>query len=185
MNEGAAQADDVLLLPGWLTSDAMHWQSLWHARHGYRWLEQHDWQRPLRGDWSARLQDEVLDAPRPVILVAHGLACILVAWWAAHSPLAQHKVRAALLVAPLDLEQARLREQLPGWAPTLLTPLPFASTVVASSNDEFCTQQRAQDFAKAWGGSFMDAGPLGHINSDSGLGQWEEGHALLQTLKGS
>src|SRR5256885_15059985 len=80
-------AEDVWLLPGWQNSDADHWQSRWEQRHGYRRLEQNDWDRPLRGDWSARLQETVLDAPRPVVLVAHSLGCILVAWWAAHSPL--------------------------------------------------------------------------------------------------
>ena len=62
-------AEDVWLLPGWHNSDAGHWQSRWEQRHGYRRLEQNDWDRPLRGDWSARLQETVLDAPRPVVLV--------------------------------------------------------------------------------------------------------------------
>src|SRR5256885_7319654 len=66
-------AEDVWLLPGWQNSDADHWQSRWEQRHGYRRLEQNDWDRPLRGDWSARLQETVLDAPRPVVLVAHSL----------------------------------------------------------------------------------------------------------------
>mgnify|MGYP000182071266 CR=1 FL=1 len=31
-----------------------------------------------------------------------------------------------------------------------------------------------------WGSRLIDAGPRGHLNSDSGLGDWPEGHALLQ-----
>ena len=175
-------AEDVWLLPGWQNSDADHWQSRWEQRHGYRRLEQNDWDRPLRGDWSARLQETVLDAPRPVVLVAHSLGCILVAWWAAHSPLAARKVRGALLVAPGDTEQPQLREQLPGWSPVMMQRLPFASIVVGSDNDIYCSAQRVQAMADAWGARFVDAGPSGHLNTASGLGDWDSGHALLASL---
>ncbi|MBB1649536.1 alpha/beta hydrolase [Delftia sp. UME58] len=175
-------AEDVWLLPGWQNSDADHWQSRWEQRHGYRRLEQNDWDRPLRGDWSARLQETVLDAPRPVVLVAHSLGCILVAWWAAHSPLAARKVRGALLVAPGDTEQPQLREQLPGWSPVMMQRLPFASIVVGSDNDIYCSAQRVQAMAYAWGARFVDAGPSGHLNTASGLGDWDSGHALLASL---
>lgn len=175
-------AEDVWLLPGWQNSDADHWQSRWEQRHGYRRLEQNDWDLPLRGDWSARLQETVLDAPRPVVLVAHSLGCILVAWWAAHSPLAARKVRGALLVAPGDTEQPQLREQLPGWSPVMMQRLPFASIVVGSDNDIYCSAQRVQAMADAWGARFVDAGPSGHLNTASGLGDWDSGHALLASL---
>ena len=78
------KASNILLLPGWQNSGPDHWQSLWEARHGYPRVEQHDWMRPLRGDWSARLEETVVDADGPVVLVAHSLGCILTAWWAAH-----------------------------------------------------------------------------------------------------
>ena len=87
----------ILLLPGWKNSDAGHWQSRWEALYRDRRVEQHEWLRPLRGDWSARLEDEVLAAPGPVVFAAHSLGCILVAAWAAHSR-NTHRVRGALLV---------------------------------------------------------------------------------------
>lgn len=172
----------VLLLPGWQNSDVQHWQSHWEAQHGYTRVQQHDWQRPLRGDWSIQLQEAVLDSDRDVVLVAHSLGCILAAWWAAHSPLAKSKVRAALLVAPGDVEQDNLRQVLPGWSPIMLQKLPFPSVLVGSENDPYCSLARAQQMAQAWGASFVNLGPAGHINSDSGLGDWQEGHALLQSL---
>ena len=46
----------VLILPGWQNSGASHWQSRWEALHGYARVQQHDWMRPLRGDWIARLE---------------------------------------------------------------------------------------------------------------------------------
>ena len=108
----------VLLLPGWQNSDADHWQSRWEQAHGYQRVQQHNWQQPLRGDWTVQLNEAVLAAPAPVVLVAHSLGCILTAWWARHAPPAVvGKVQAALLVAPGDVEQADLRQHLPGWAP--------------------------------------------------------------------
>jgi len=172
---------DVLLLPGWQNSGAGHWQSLWEAQHGYRRVEQHDWLHPLRGDWSARLEEVVVDAPRPVVLVAHSLGCILAAWWATHS---QHtnKVRGALLVAPGDVEQADVAAQLPGWAPVARQPLPFPAVLVGSRNDPYCRFERARVLADMWGARFVDAGAVGHINAESGLGNWLAGQALLQSL---
>ena len=172
----------ILTLPGWQNSGPDHWQSHWERQHGYERLEQHDWQRPLRGDWSARLQETVLDSPGPVVLVAHSLACILVAWWAAHAPEARNKVQAALLVAPPDVERPDLRQQLPGWAPIARQPLPFPSLLLASSNDAYGSSPHAQALARAWGADFVDMGARGHLNADAGLGDWPQGLALLHTL---
>ena len=87
---------NVLILPGWENSGPNHWQSLWEQRHGYVRVEQHDWIKPLRGDWVARLEDVVLSCDEPVVLVAHSLGCILTAAWAARSQ-NTHRVKAALL----------------------------------------------------------------------------------------
>ena len=172
---------NVLLLPGWEDSGPRHWQSLWEARRGYRRVEQHDWMKPLRGDWIARLEDVVLTCDEPAVLVAHSLGCILVAAWAAHSRNTQ-RVKAALLVAPGDVERPEIRELLPSWSPIELQALPFPSVLVASRDDPFCTQERSRLFASAWNAQFMDYGDCGHINADSGLGSWPEGHVLLQDL---
>ena len=182
MQANPSTSPRVLLLPGWQNSDAQHWQSRWEALYGYTRVQQHDWMRPLRGDWSIQLQEAVLDSESDVVLVAHSLGCILTAWWAAHSPLAQRKVKAALLVAPGNPEQDNLRTALPGWLPVMEQKLPFPAVVVGSPNDPYCTAARAQQMAQAWGATYVDMGPLGHINSQSGLGDWHEGHALLQQL---
>jgi uncharacterized protein len=175
------KAANVLVLPGWENSGPRHWQSLWEHRHGYRRVEQHEWNRPLRGDWIARLEDVVLSCDEPAVLVAHSLGCILTAAWAAHSKNTR-RVKAALLVAPPDVERAELRDQLPSWTPIELCALPFASVLLASRDDPYCAFERAKLFAHAWRAQFMDYGPCGHINADSGLASWPEGHVLLQDL---
>lgn len=174
---------NVLILPGWQGSGPGHWQSRWERAHGYRRVEQHDWMRPLRGDWIARLEDLLLSAGEPAVLVAHSLGCVHAAAWAAHSR-NTHRVKGALLVAPPDVERDDLRQTLHSWAPVPVPPLPFKAVVFASSNDPFCAQERARLFAAAWGAEFVDAGPRGHLNAESGLGDWPEAHErLLQLMR--
>lgn len=172
---------NVLLLPGWQNSGPAHWQSQWQAAHGYVRVEQHDWARPLRGDWIARLEDVLLQCEEPAVLVAHSLGCLLVAAWAAHSR-NTHRVKAALLVAPGDVEREELRPVLTSWAPIPMLTLPFKSTLVASRNDPYCSFERARQFASAWGADLIDAGPQGHLNAASNIGAWPVGHELLQQL---
>lgn len=99
---------NVFILPGWQGSGPLHWQMRWVYLHGYQVVEQHDWHRPLRGDWLARLDDVVSDVSEPIYLVAHSLGCILVAAWAQVSAQC-HKVQGALLVAPGDVEVPHLQ----------------------------------------------------------------------------
>ena len=172
---------NVLILPGWHNSGPDHWQSRWQAFHGFTRVEQHDWQRPLRGDWIARLEDVLLAQAGPAVLVAHSLGCIHTAAWAGHSQ-NTHRVKAALLVAPPDVEREDTRQKLPSWSPVALKRLPFPTVVIASSNDPFCALPRAQAFAQAWGSQFLEVGPHGHLNAASGLGDWPAAFQQLQQL---
>ena len=174
--------ENVLILPGWQNSGPAHWQSRWEALHGYRRVDQHDWMAPRRGDWSARLEEVLLGCDEPAVLVAHSLGCLLTAAWALHSR-NTHRVKAALLVAPGDAEREELQPVLPSWSPVVMQRLPFPSVLVGGRNDPYCTFERAQAMASAWGSRFIDLGDAGHINADSGLGDWPQGHAWLDELK--
>jgi uncharacterized protein len=179
-------ASDVFLLPGWHNSGPTHWQSRWEDVHGYMRVPQHDWERPLRGDWSMQLEEAVLASTPGVspslILVAHSLGCILLAAWAAHSR-HTHRIKGALLVAPADVEREALRALLPSWSPIVRQTLPFKSVLVASGNDPFCTWEQAQALAVDWGSELVSGGNMGHINADADLDDWPQGHALLQRLQ--
>ncbi len=172
----------IKLLPGWQNSGPGHWQTEWETALGYERVQQHDWMHPKRGDWTARLQEVVVDAQEPVVLVAHSLGCILTAWWAAHSPVAAHKVRGALLVAPGDVERPDLAELIPGWSPIMLQKLPFPAILVGSENDPYCSAERAKLLADSWGARWVNLGAYGHINAESGLGIWPQGQAWLNEL---
>lgn len=176
-----AFSSHVLILPGWHHSGPIPWQSRWQALYGYTRVEQHDWVRPLRGDWSMRLEESLLRLQSPAVLVAHGLACQLVSAWAAHSQQSA-RVMAALLVAPLDPEQEELQSRLPSWSPPVLKRLPFKSTVVAPHSDPHCRWERAKHFSQSWGSQWHELNPAGPLDTDSALADWHQGHALLQAL---
>ena len=172
----------TLILPGLHDSDSEHWQSRWEARD--RTMErviQNNWKTPHCSEWVARL-DQALEYTGPgTSLVAHSAGCVLVAHWAVDCQ--QGRVHGALLVAPSDPEAATFPSGPTGFAPMPLVRFPFPTVVVASSNDPFVTVVRAQTFARAWGSEFVMIGEAGHINSASGLGDWAEGLALLNTLR--
>ena len=171
----------VLILPGWLNSGPGHWQSRWEALHGFERVEQADWEWPRRGDWMARLEEALLADERPAWLVAHSLGCHLVAAWAAHS---RHtaRVQGALLVAPPDVERADMPPQLHNWRPPVRQRLPFAATVLYSDDDPYGAPERARSMAGEWGADASSIGVAGHINGNSGLGDWPAGLARLQAL---
>jgi len=147
-------------------------------------------QRPPHNHFSVAMVEAIADAleagARDVavgaaVLVAHGLGCIQAAAWAATSHNAR-RVKGALLVAPLDVERADLRPQLPTWSPIALDALPFTSVVVGSSDDPLCDPQRTRMLAAAWSAQLVTQPASHHLNADSGLGSWPEGHVLLQDL---
>jgi hypothetical protein len=176
----------VLVLPGWQGSGALHWQSRWEALYGDVRVEQSDWMHPLRGDWMMRL-DEVIgeleagEESPAIALVAHSLGCQLVAAWAAHSRKTA-RVRAALLVAPPDVEREEFQGALHSFAPIVRQRLPFPALAVISGDDAFCHPERAHGMAADWGARTLDVVEGGHLNADSGLGDWPEGRLLLADL---
>ena len=175
------RATRILLLPGWLDSGPDHWQSRWESVHGDQRVQQADWEWPRRGDWMARLAEVLLEDTRPTVLVAHSLGCQLVAAWSAHS-LHVDRVKAALLVAPPDTEREDMPPNLFNWRPIVRERLPFASLVVTSSDDPYCSATRSAQMVADWGGTAVDIGARGHINGESGLGDWPEGRSLLTAL---
>jgi uncharacterized protein len=166
-----------LIVPGWRDSEAGHWQSLWAQRlPGARRVVQKDWLNPSRAAWVQAVAREVLAAPGPVFIIAHSLGCIATAHL---PPEAAKRVQAALLVAPADPER---RAVLCDFAPVPYERLPYRSIVVASSNDPYCPARLAGAYARAWGSEFVRLCDAGHINVESGHGEWPLGFMLLHSL---
>jgi serine hydrolase len=172
----------ILIIPGWQSSNHIHWQTVWQNENpDYIRVEQKDWNHPDKEDWINCLQQYVSNSTWPVILVAHSLACCLVAHWSAvHNT---DKVKAAFIIAPTDVDSPdHSPEELRSFSPTPTDPLPFESMVVASDNDHYVTIERAKYFAQCWGSEFVNIGTCGHINADSNLGSWEQGKNLFARL---
>jgi predicted alpha/beta hydrolase family esterase len=134
-------------------------------------------------EWVETLDRAIGAAAGDVVLAAHSLGCATVAHWASTADAsARGKVRGALLVAPSDVEAPHYPEGTVGFRPMPLERLTFPTIVVASRNDIWITFARAESFARAWGSRLVDVGDRGHINSDSNLGAWPEGQALLASF---
>jgi len=167
----------IVIVPGWRDSGPGHWQSLWAERmQGAVRVEQDDWITPTRAAWVASLEKQVLDNAGPVVIVAHSLGCIATTHL---SEAAAACISGALLVAPADPER---RAVLTDFAPVPYAKLPYRSIVVASSNDPYCPVRLAGAYARAWGSEFVRMQNAGHINIESGHGDWPLGLALLQSL---
>ena len=167
----------LVIVPGWRDSGPGHWQSLWAEQlQGAERVAQDDWVAPSRESWVRNLEALILSRPEPVVIAAHSLGCIATAHL---SHAAVERVAGALLVAPADPER---RSVLSDFAPVPYAKLPYRSIVVASSNDPFCPVRLAGAYARAWGSEFVRMQNAGHINIDSGHGEWPLGLALLQSL---
>jgi predicted alpha/beta hydrolase family esterase len=173
---------EILILPGLGNSGPEHWQSRWEKMYGYRRVEQANWDEPVLADWLANLERAVHATSNGVVLIAHSLACSLVAHFARSNP---SNVRGAFLVSPADVDSRRCTpDEVRGFSPIPLAPLPFPAEVVASTDDPYVDCSRAELFARRWQARFVDIGAAGHINASSGLGAWPEGHEqFLACLK--
>ena len=174
----------ILTVPGLGGSGPDHWQSRWEAR--YPWIRRAllgTWDAPDRNVWAHRLDAEISRAGGRVLLAAHSLGCLAVAWWAAiYGSGYMQSVVGALLVAPPDADRQPGLPSIAAFAPVPALPLPFPSILVASRNDPFANFARAATMASYWGSHLVDAGDAGHINAESGLGDWPVGMTLLDRL---
>ncbi len=174
----------VLIIPGLNNSGPDHWQTRWErSRRDCQRVDLGMWDRPHRNTWVNKLNLAIREAGRPVVLVAHSLGCLAVAWWAAlEQPGPDSPVLGALLVAPPDVDFWPMDERLLTFAPTPSAPLPFPSILAASHDDPYMGFRAARRLARLWGSNFADAGKIGHINAQSDIGDWDFGQFLLEML---
>ncbi len=169
----------LVIVPGWRNSGPGHWQSLWAERLDGAVrvaMAEDDWQRPRRSVWLQAIARTILAQPGPVVVAAHSLGCIATTQL---PPAVARRISGALLVAPADPER---RGVLADFAPVPCQPLPYRSVLVASANDPYCPIRTAGAYARSWGSEVVRLQNAGHINVESGHGEWPLGLALLQSL---
>ena len=174
----------LLILPGLNNSGPQHWQSLWESSlENVVRVQQDNWDEPELDLWMAKLSEQIEKCKDDVILVAHSLGCALAVHWISapqSSALHVKQVKGLFLVAPPDVGQTTF--PAPSFSPMPETHLSIASIVIASDNDPWCDVALATNWARCWGSDFHSIGAKGHINSESGLGRWEQGQAWLAQL---
>lgn len=174
---------DIIILPGIGNSGATHWQTIWETGDARMTrFQPGDWDRPELIDWVRALDRAIEQATRPPLLVAHSLACLLVAHWAASRTC---PVRGAFLVAVPDPASPGFPAEAASFANPPGARLSFPSLVVASSNDPYGTLAYVRASANAWGSRLVEAGAHGHLNGASGLGAWPDGRAALAAFEES
>ena len=170
----------VLTIPGIGNSGAAHWQTLWEAKYpGFTRVTQRDWDNPDCSKWADVLEVAVLKSGAETVLVAHSLACLVVARWAARMSLS---IRGAMLVAVPDPMGSNFPLEAQGFLPVSKNRFLFPSIVVESSDDPYGNLEFTRACLEAWGSRVVNIGAAGHINASSGLGAWNEGLELLETL---
>ena len=170
---------DYVIVPGVGNSGDAHWQTRWEADWGRQAtrIAPASWDEPEVGNWCDALAAAVARMSPPTVLVAHSLGCLAVTeWLTRYAP----AVAGAFLVAPPDPRGAAFPA---GAAPSFVSltprPLPVPAVAIVSADDPYCAPAAAYGLAAEWDVPVIAIGALGHVNSDSGLGDWPAGRDLL------
>lgn len=172
----------ILTLPGLYNSGPEHWQTRWEQQHPQvQRVMQENWDQPQLTQWLATLSQRVSLCQQDVIFVAHSLGCILLLHWLRAGCPGLHaslQIRGVLLVAPPDAERSGFPAA--DFAPVPQIPLQLPGKVLISRDDPWCDAEKAMQWAEKWQLPVWDVGNCGHINSESGLGNWDAGWQIVQ-----
>ncbi|MCG8494096.1 MAG: alpha/beta fold hydrolase [Sneathiellales bacterium] len=174
----------IIMLPGLGGSSPDHWQSLWHKKEdNSEMIDVSDWNAPNLNEWLDAIDNVVTRTEEPFVFVAHSLGCALAAKWVTSSSKNLSRLKGILMVAPADIDDEALApEKVRHFSPMPMKNLGCKVITVASSTDPYVSPARASEFTSAWNGSIVNIGDKGHINSSSGLGQWDDGRTILDEL---
>ena len=182
----------VVLVPGLRGPVQDHWQTRLAATlPNVRTVPPLGRNEPSLDARVAQLDRVVEDVAGPVVLVGHSAGALVVVHWAAAKRTGSPVVGALLATPPVFAEELppqypsidRLRGE--GWLPIPRSPLPFPSIVAASSDDPLGNPVRLRSLAASWGSKWLDLGAVGHLNPESGYGDWPQAVDLIGQLCGS
>ncbi|MRI84178.1 MAG: hypothetical protein C6I00_07150 [Nitratiruptor sp.] len=165
--------DRFLILHGWGGSDYPHWQSwlagelakdygivafplIYHPHH------------PNKKKWIAQFR-KWLGECQPTTVICHSLACTV---WMALCEEGIDEVERLLLVAPPS--RSTKIELLKQFFPHQLPESLYAreATLVVSTNDPYLSMEEAKEYRDHFGCEMVVLQSAGHINAESGYGQW-------------
>jgi len=172
----------ISIIPGINNSGPQHWQSYWQQKYGFERIEQEEWDQPVFEKWNENLVQSIESnkSEKNNILIAHSLGCLLTI---KALPEIQNYISGLFLVAVPDPARAFFDGPLKTFRGIPEKNLSIPGYLVYSENDEFSTIDFSVKQGKLWGLKTINAGSIGHINSDSNLGEWEEGYELFSRLR--
>lgn len=175
----------ICYLPDTADDLSGRWRRQWDSIHGgFFGVDLTASDAPHRDFLIERLNTEFHRIDRPVVLIAHGIGCMPLAWWAEYGdPASIERIIGALLIEPPDVDRPGRHPWLSRFGACSRTPLPFPSFVVASSDDPRSPIRTAMSLAADWGSSFACAGHKGRLNpqrdGDRKLLEWLLDRLLL------
>jgi uncharacterized protein len=169
---------NYFIVPGLGNSGEEHWQTYFETKgDNFIRINQQEWDMPNCEDWIKTIDAALVNVDlSTVVLIGHSLGCTTIAHWAKHYG---KIIKGALLVAPSDVDALGYNFPTIGFSPIPSEKILFKTIVVASTNDEWVSLERAQYFANNWGSECINIGEAGHINTAAGFGKWEKGLTLL------
>ena len=164
----------VVIVPGLGNSGQNHWQTRWQRRlpNADR-IRLAQWEHPDLQQWVDATIATVR-RQRTSYIVAHSFGCLATVQ---ALDTIRDQVRGVLLVAPADPEKFGIASLLRHSA------IPVPGLVVGSLSDPWLSWSKAQQWAQRWELPIYCAGSAGHINVESGHGDWPEGWGLLHRLR--
>jgi len=166
----------ILLLHGWGGSDYPHWQS-WLAGELAKdygtvsFLKFSNFDFPDIDVWKKELLNE-LSTFRPNIVICHSLANTL--WFhLCNEQSLEYDVEKLFLVAPPSMN-AKI-EELQSFFPVALPSKLYAkdTVLIGSTNDPYIAMQELKQLQETLKVELKILQNAGHINADSGYGQWD------------
>jgi len=170
----------VLLVHGWGGSDVPHWQA-WLASEiakdygSVSFLRFSDFDFPVLDVWKEELKKE-LKSFKPDIVICHSLANTL--WF--HICDEIKEVEKLYLVAPpsFQCEVEEIKSFFPMQLPSKTNAK--KSILVSSTNDPYMSIDEAKELQNSLDIEMLTLQNAGHINTDSGYGEWTW---ILQELR--
>jgi predicted alpha/beta hydrolase family esterase len=165
----------ILLLHGWGGSDFPHWQA-WLAGElakNYGCVSFLKFSNPDKPDfvmWKQELTNHLKEF-NPDIVICHSLANIL--WFHLCNDDEIKEVENLYLVAPPKID-CKI-EELKSFFPLKIPSDPHAkkALLITSTNDPYLSQDEAKVMQKELDIEMRVLQNAGHINADSGFGEWE------------
>lgn len=189
----------VLIVPGLNNSGPGHWQTVWENQLSCaQRIDIADWSTPNLAAWIVAIETAI-DNFAPTHIVAHSFgtlaSAIVVEKIAVEKIAMKHTaipnrfdkhtaaktksasaLRGLFFVAPADPDKFQVRHLLPASA------LPVRGILVGSLSDPWLSWNGAQALAAQWHLDVECAGDVGHINVQSGHGEWQDGWQSFQAL---